>query len=163
MESIIPNGYYTNSMHSLAIDMAVFRELLKLKLPKLYNHLNILQISSTNDQSIEPPLVNVFTMQWFLCIFASSLPQHLIVRIWDFLLLDGIEILFRTALSIWDKLSEYIMKSVSADSFYTLMSTLTIKLLNENLINELELIDRMYSFGSLNGFNEIREKYTFNI
>lgn len=82
MDSIIPNGYYTNSMHTLAIDMVVFRELLKLKIPKLYNHLNNLQNNSSSNDNYEPPLTNVFTMQWFLCIFATCLPKQLIIRIW---------------------------------------------------------------------------------
>ena len=164
-DSIIPNGYYTNSMHILAIDMVVFRELLRQKLPKLYHHLNILQNAATSDNNYEPPLTNVFTMQWFLTLFATCLPKQLIIRIWDFLLLDGIEILFRTALAIWEKLSNFIIKIENADKFYTLMSSMTIQLLNDNLINEIELTEKIYSYGPvpLSGFNELREKYTFNI
>lgn len=40
IDHILPDGYFTNSMHTLAIDMAIFRELLNIKLPKLYDHLN---------------------------------------------------------------------------------------------------------------------------
>jgi hypothetical protein len=171
IDSILPSGYYTNSMHTLAIDMVVFRELLRQKLPKLYNHLNILQNGTIDEPSYinsnyEPPLTNVFTMQWFLTLFATCLPKKLILRIWDIVLLDGIEILFRTALAIWENLSINVMKATAtADSFYTLMSSLTIKLLNDNLINENELIEKIYSYGSvpLTGLNELREKYTFNI
>jgi hypothetical protein len=47
IDHVLPEGYFTNSMHSLAIDMAVFRELLKTKLPKLFQHLNDLQFNST--------------------------------------------------------------------------------------------------------------------
>lgn len=40
IDHVLPEGYFTHSMHTLAIDMAVFRELLKIRLPKLYDHLN---------------------------------------------------------------------------------------------------------------------------
>ena len=46
IDHILPEGYFTNSMHTLAIDMAVFRELLKQKQPKLCQHLNALQYNS---------------------------------------------------------------------------------------------------------------------
>jgi len=55
----------------------------------------------------EPPLTNVFTMQWFLTLFATCLPKPTVLRVWDSILLDGSEILLRTALVIWGKLSRY--------------------------------------------------------
>ena len=54
----------------------------------------------------EPPLTNVFTMQWFLTLFATCLPKHIVLRVWDSILLEGSEILLRTALAIWGKLTK---------------------------------------------------------
>ena len=54
----------------------------------------------------EPPLTNVFTMQWFLTLFATCLPKATAFRVWDSILLEGSEILLRTALAIWGKLQE---------------------------------------------------------
>jgi hypothetical protein len=172
IDHVLPQGYFTNSMHTLAIDMAVFRELLKCKLPKLYEHLHKLQQGS-NDASqhnppsstYEPPLTNVFTMQWFLTLFATCLPKHVLVRVWDCIFLEGSEILFRTSIAIWDKLSVSIMKAESADSFYSMMSLLTVRLFDENVINGNDLVARVYSYGSfpLVGLAELREKFTFNI
>ena len=54
----------------------------------------------------EPPLTNVFTMQWFLTLFTNCLPKDTVLRVWDLIFLEGNEILLRTALAIWDGLAE---------------------------------------------------------
>jgi hypothetical protein len=56
--------------------------------------------------SYEPPLTNVFTMQWFLTLFSNCLPQPTVLRVWDLIFLEGNEVLLRTALAIWDGLAE---------------------------------------------------------
>lgn len=89
----------------LQADMAVFRELLGFKLPKLARHLQKLQ-NSTNEPSFEPPIINVFTMQWFLTLFCNCLPMGYVLRIWDLIMIEGSDILLRTALSIWKLLEE---------------------------------------------------------
>lgn len=58
--------------------------------------------------SYEPPLTNVFTMQWFLTLFCNCLPQPTVLRVWDLIFLEGNQILLRTALAIWDHLSECV-------------------------------------------------------
>jgi len=84
----------------LQADMAVFRELLGYKLPKLARHLQAL-LGSTTEPSFEPPLINVFTMQWFLTLFCNCLPMNFVLRIWDLIFVEGSDILLRTALVIW--------------------------------------------------------------
>ncbi|RNA24186.1 TBC1 domain family member [Brachionus plicatilis] len=180
VDHILPEGYFTNSMHTLAVDMTVFRELLKQKLPKLYIHLNQLQFNSMTNTKLttktkkklpsqmntyEPPLTNVFTMQWFLTLFATCLPKNVLLRVWDCIFLFGSEVLFRTSLSIWDKLSVSIMKATSADSFYSMMSILSVRLFDQNVMEENQLIDKMFSYGAfpLDGLSDLREKFTFNI
>jgi hypothetical protein len=163
VDHVLPDGYFTNSMHTLAIDMAVFRELLRIRLPKLYEHLNRLQHGSKSSaSSYEPPLTNVFTMQWFLTLFATCLPKSALLRVWDCIFLEGSEILFRTSLAIWDKLSVSVMKATSADSFYSMMSILSIRLFDESVGGENELIDKIYSYGPfpLPSLDELREKFT---
>jgi len=56
--------------------------------------------------SYEPPLTNVFTMQWFLTLFATCLPKTTALRVWDAILLEGSEILLRTSVAIWSLLEE---------------------------------------------------------
>lgn len=58
--------------------------------------------------SYEPPLTNVFTMQWFLTMFATCLPHHTVLKIWDSVFFEGSEVLLRVALAIWAKLAEWV-------------------------------------------------------
>jgi len=68
------------------------------------------QLVDCNDglpgSSYEPPLTNVFTMQWFLTLFATCLPSETVLRVWDSIMLDGNEFLLRVALSVWVKLEK---------------------------------------------------------
>ncbi len=160
IDYILPQGYFTNSLQTLAVDMAVFRELLKQEMPKFSQHLDKLQTKTST--SYEPPLTNVFTMQWFLTIFATCLPKAHILRVWDCMFLEGFEFLFRTALTIWDVLSVSISKALDADHFYTLMSKLSVNLLSDDLITEKDLVCKLYSFNRLE-INQLREKHMFNI
>ena len=73
--------------------------------------------------------------------------------------------MFRTSIAIWDKLSASVMKATSADSFYSMMSILTVNLFDKNVLNENDFMVRIYSYGPfpLSGLEEMREKLTFNI
>ncbi|CAF4492623.1 unnamed protein product, partial [Rotaria magnacalcarata] len=68
--------------------MTVFGQWLKIYNPQLHLHLQTLQSSSSaaaaaassscnddSDENYEPPLLNVFTIQWFLTLFATCLPR----------------------------------------------------------------------------------------
>jgi len=57
----------------------------------------------------EPPLTNVFTMQWFLTLFATCLPKSTALRVWDAVLLEGSEILLRASVVIWGTMQEYVL------------------------------------------------------
>ncbi len=105
IEGLLPAGYFHGSLGGLQADMAVFRELLGNKLPKLARHLQKLQ-NSPNEASFEPPLTNVFTMQWFLTLFCNCLPMNCVLRIWDLIIIEGSDILLRTALAIWQIFEE---------------------------------------------------------
>lgn len=43
IEAVLPEGYFANNLRGLSVDMAVFRDLLRLRLPRLSNHLEKLQ------------------------------------------------------------------------------------------------------------------------
>ena len=48
----------------------------------------------------EPPLADVFTMQWFLTIFATALPRKATRMVWDAIFLEGTEMLLYTGVAI---------------------------------------------------------------
>jgi len=88
----------------LQADMGVFRELMQTRLPRLAKHLQRLQGPVEN--AFEPPLTNVFTMQWFLTMFCTCLPMSCVLRVWDLVLIEGSDVLLRTALVLWSLLEE---------------------------------------------------------
>ncbi|XP_024083249.1 TBC1 domain family member 30-like isoform X2 [Cimex lectularius] len=163
IEGVLPESYFGNNLRGLSVDMAVFRDLLKLKVPELSRHLDQLQQESKDSgTSYEPPLCDVFTMQWFLTLFSTCLPQSTVLRVWDLVFLEGDQILLRTALAIWDTLSERMMAVRSADEFYSIMAVLTREMMEFGLMepnNLIKVIDRM----STPEVTELREKYVFNI
>jgi hypothetical protein len=106
-DCILPD-FFSNNLHALAIDLTVFDQWLKIYNPQLHLHLQKLQSLSAQDDSgvtYEPPLLNVFTIQWFLTLFVTCLPRQATLRVWDALMIEGSEILFRTGLLLWSKLS----------------------------------------------------------
>lgn len=168
VDCVLPESYFANNLRALSVDMAVFRDLLHIQLPQLSKHLDQLQTAARDDKTganYEPPLTNVFTMQWFLTLFATCLPKSTALRVWDCVLLEGSEILLRTAVAIWGKLHKHIKLVQSADEFYTVMGTLSHKMLSCNMIEPDSLIKMVYSMGPLpmSQLTELREKYTYNI
>ncbi|XP_048865130.1 TBC1 domain family member 30 isoform X2 [Brienomyrus brachyistius] len=167
IDKVLPDSYFANNLRALSVDMAVFRDLLRLKLPELSQHLHYLQKAANRKGggSYEPPLTNVFTMQWFLTLFATCLPHHTVLKIWDSVFFEGSEVLLRVALAIWVKLAERIEYCQSADEFYSTMGCLTQEMLENNLIDSNELMQMVYSMAAFPfpQLAELREKYTYNI
>ncbi|XP_021369898.1 TBC1 domain family member 30-like isoform X2 [Mizuhopecten yessoensis] len=168
IDHVLPDSYFANNLRALSVDMAVFRDLLGLMFPKLSKHLDYLQYAAqdkTTGANYEPPLTNVFTMQWFLTMFATCLPKAVVLRVWDSILLEGSEILLRTALAIWGKLSKRILSVGSADEFYSLMGLLTQDMMEGKIFDADALIKFIYSCAPfpMQQLPELREKYTYNI
>ncbi|KAG8185759.1 hypothetical protein JTE90_000742 [Oedothorax gibbosus] len=168
IEEVLPESYFANHLRGLSVDMAVFRDLLRLRLASLSAHLDKLQ-SNTQDTSTghiyEPPLTNVFTMQWFLTLFTNCLPKDTVLRVWDLIFLEGNEVLLRAALAIWDGLADRIMSVESADEFYCIMGVLTREILEFGLMDANMFVKTVctlapFPFPQL---QELRDSYTYNI
>jgi len=168
IDFILPKNYFANNLQALSVDMAVFRDLLKVRLPTLSRHLDALQKAANENlvgSNYEPPLTNVFTMQWFLTMFATCLPLHTVLRIWDSLILDGNEILIRVGFAVWSKLGEKVGQSKCADEFYSIMAQSMQGAATGDLIDDDELIKMTYKVASFPfpHLHQLREKYTYNI
>ncbi|XP_053319376.1 TBC1 domain family member 30-like isoform X2 [Spea bombifrons] len=167
IDKVLPDSYFVNNLRALSVDMAVFRDLLRMKLPELSQHLDVLQRTANRESGggYEPPLTNVFTMQWFLTLFATCLPNHTVLKIWDSVFFEGSEIILRVALAIWEKLGEQIECCQNADDFYSTMGRLTQEMLEDNIIDSNELMQTVYSMAPFPfpQLSELREKYTYNI
>ncbi|XP_045685830.1 TBC1 domain family member 30 isoform X4 [Phyllostomus hastatus] len=167
IDKVLPESYFVNNLWALSVDMAVFRDLLRLKLPELSQHLDTLQRTANKESGggYEPPLTNVFTMQWFLTLFATCLPNHTVLKIWDSIFFEGSEIILRVSLAIWAKLGEQIECCETADEFYSTMGRLTQEMLENDLLESHELMQTVYSMAPFPfpQLAELREKYTYNI
>ncbi|XP_036025942.1 TBC1 domain family member 30 isoform X2 [Onychomys torridus] len=167
IDKVLPESYFVNNLRALSVDMAVFRDLLRMKLPELSQHLDTLQKTANKESGggYEPPLTNVFTMQWFLTLFATCLPNHTVLKIWDSVFFEGSEIILRVSLAIWAKLGEQIECCETADEFYSTMGRLTQEMLENDLLQSHELMQTVYSMAPFPfpQLTELREKYTYNI
>lgn len=99
----------------------------------------------------------------FLTLFCNCLPQPTVLRVWDLILLEGNEILLRTALAIWQVLSERIQGVRSADEFYSIMGVLTREILEFGIVDPNSLIKAVVTIGPLGELPSLREKYLYNI
>ncbi|CAM1323128.1 TBC1D30 (predicted) [Pycnogonum litorale] len=168
IEGVLPDSYFADNLRGLSVDMAVFRDLLKLRLSFLSRHLEKLQMEARDGATgttYEPPLTNVFTMQWFLTLFSNCLPKSTVLRVWDLIFLEGSEVLLRTGLAIWDGLADRIMTVESADEFYSIMAVLTREMLEFGLMDANYLVKTIVQMASFPfpQLGELRDKYTYNI
>ncbi|KHJ40831.1 TBC domain protein [Trichuris suis] len=163
VEHVLPRGYFDQTLRALSVDMTVLKDLMALRLPSLYAHLQMLQKNSACDY--EPPLMNVFSMQWFLTIFATVFPKYLVFRIWDSLILEGSEVLLRVALAIFAKISSRSKAATSADAFYELMSRVSRRLQTMSKAQSESLMQLVYNMADFPfpGLEELRDRHLWNI
>lgn len=162
VDGVLPKSYFTDNLRDLAVDMAVFSDLLATHLPRLYAHLDRLRLEECSTEE-RPPLTDVFTMQWFLTLFATQLPVEAVLRVWDAVLLEGSEILIRTSLALWGLLQEEVLKEIkTADDFYTQMGEILAKTVDASSIVEVDrLMTIVYQLAPfpLPQLKELREKH----
>lgn len=49
IDKVLPESYFVNNLRALSVDMAVFRDLLRLNLPELSQHLDTLQKTANKE------------------------------------------------------------------------------------------------------------------
>ncbi|KAF2706845.1 TBC-domain-containing protein [Pleomassaria siparia CBS 279.74] len=91
IEDILPGKYYDQHLLTSRADQSVLREYVADLLPRLSNHLDMLEIE-----------LEALTFQWFLSVFTDCLSAEALYRVWDVVLCmhDGSTFLFQVALAL---------------------------------------------------------------
>eukprot|EP00929_Paragymnodinium_shiwhaense_P042001 TRINITY_DN21810_c0_g1_i1.p1 TRINITY_DN21810_c0_g1~~TRINITY_DN21810_c0_g1_i1.p1 ORF type:complete len:560 (+),score=143.39 TRINITY_DN21810_c0_g1_i1:145-1824(+) len=89
VERLLPAGYYTSEMTQLRVDLRVLESLTARYLQEISH------VFADNDVSLSGAAA-----PWFSCLFLRTLPKPCAFRVLDCLLLEGPEVLFRTALAL---------------------------------------------------------------
>ncbi|XP_033227042.1 growth hormone-regulated TBC protein 1-A-like [Belonocnema kinseyi] len=109
IEKILPE-YYTPTMDGLLTDIDVLAELVRIKMPDVYEHITNMGLPWA-----------VIATKWFICLFAEVLPIETTLRIWDCLFYEGSKIIFRVALTLIKRNKESLLAcqdfAVLADCF----------------------------------------------
>lgn len=74
-------------MEAIQLDGDILFGLLKKNSPAIYKHLK--------SQGVDPIL---YMTEWFLCVFARTLPWPSVLRVWDMFCCEGVKVLFRVGL-----------------------------------------------------------------
>eukprot|EP00887_Chlorella_sp_A99_P001441 scaffold8.g1441.t1 len=86
---ILYQDMYATDLTGTHVEMRSLRELVERKLPRLAAHLDALGCD-----------MSIVATDWFLCLFATTMPAESAARVWDALLVEGPKVLFRVALAL---------------------------------------------------------------
>ena len=89
LEEVLPADYYARDLFGCSVDLRVFQEVLASRQPKLWNHMRAAGLGA-----------EVFCLEWFIALFAKTMPTETVLRVWDALFLEGYKILFRIGLAV---------------------------------------------------------------
>ncbi|XP_032804692.2 uncharacterized protein LOC116939867 [Petromyzon marinus] len=92
-------GFFHRSLDRIQRHAKVFQRLLQHRIPKLCQHLEEL--------GVEPLM---FITPWFLTLFTSLPCWDTVLAVWDLIMLDGLNVMFRLGLSILQLLEERLLE-----------------------------------------------------
>ncbi|XP_055265823.1 TBC1 domain family member 10B [Moschus berezovskii] len=106
-------GYYSAGLEAIQLDGEIFFALLRRASPLAHRHLR--------RQRIDPVL---YMTEWFMCIFARTLPWASVLRVWDMFFCEGVKIIFRVALVLLRHTLGTVEKLRSCQGMYETMEQL---------------------------------------
>ncbi|XP_009610363.1 uncharacterized protein [Nicotiana tomentosiformis] len=98
LENVLVSDCYTKNLSGCHVEQRVFKDLLTKKCPRIAAHLDALEFD-----------VSLVCTEWFLCLFAKSLPSETTLRVWDVLFNEGANLLFHVALAIFKMNEEELL------------------------------------------------------
>ncbi|ELU03415.1 hypothetical protein CAPTEDRAFT_172092 [Capitella teleta] len=102
VESLMPRGYYAQSLIAAHADQRVLKDIVADKLPRLTAHLEQHRVD-----------LSLFTFNWFMTIFVDNIPVETFLRIWDTFLYEGSKVLFRYAVAFLKYREEDLLSKTS--------------------------------------------------
>ncbi|XP_042471582.1 growth hormone-regulated TBC protein 1-like [Zingiber officinale] len=100
LENVLVSDCYNDNLSGCHVEQRVFRDLLAKKCPRIAAHLEAMGFD-----------VTIVATEWFLCLFAKSLPSETTLRVWDVLFNEGAKVLFHVALAIFKMNEEVILNA----------------------------------------------------
>ena len=89
VETILPLDYYSNLLGVL-IDLKVFQQMFREKLPKLQKHFDQYEFSC-----------DLMLTKWLICLFVNHLQLDAELAVWDLLFIKGVSVLFRVGITLF--------------------------------------------------------------
>ncbi|KAI0223566.1 hypothetical protein L0F63_003720 [Massospora cicadina] len=115
IERILPPGYFTSDLLVSQADQRVLGDYVADYLPRLAAHFNRLAVD-----------VGAITFNWFLTLYSDGAPFHVVLRIWDVLLVEGAATLFRWALALLDFHEVGILARGTSSAVYSYLKGLPL-------------------------------------
>eukprot|EP00250_Pteridium_aquilinum_P005691 c15744_g1_i1 orf=358-1620(-) len=114
LENVLFQDCYTNDLLGSHVEQRVFKDLLNKKCPRLAAHLELIGFD-----------VSLVITEWFLCLFAKSLPSETTLRVWDVLFNEGAKVLFRVALALFKMKEEELLATQQVCEVVSILQTAT--------------------------------------
>eukprot|EP00927_Polykrikos_kofoidii_P073722 TRINITY_DN6973_c0_g1_i2.p1 TRINITY_DN6973_c0_g1~~TRINITY_DN6973_c0_g1_i2.p1 ORF type:complete len:391 (-),score=69.97 TRINITY_DN6973_c0_g1_i2:101-1273(-) len=102
-------SWYMDGMLQLRGDTAVLEDLIQCRLPVLHKAFKKHQFD-----------LLIVSSKWFLCLFATALEGEALRRVWDVVLCDGIEAVFRISLALLAQHTQAASEAKSVDDLILL-------------------------------------------
>eukprot|EP00927_Polykrikos_kofoidii_P073721 TRINITY_DN6973_c0_g1_i1.p1 TRINITY_DN6973_c0_g1~~TRINITY_DN6973_c0_g1_i1.p1 ORF type:complete len:391 (-),score=64.36 TRINITY_DN6973_c0_g1_i1:30-1202(-) len=97
-------SWYMDGMRQLRADTAVLEDLIHCRLPVLHEAFKKHKFD-----------LIIVSSKWFLCLFATALEGEALRRVWDVVLCDGIEAVFRVSLALLAQQTQAAIEAKSVD------------------------------------------------
>ena len=142
--NILP--FYRLDENNIKKRLDLFNEIFKTNLPKLYSHFKENEIFPEH-----------YLLEWFMTLFTRNLNIELALRIWDIYMIEGIFVIYKTAIVIFN-LDE---KKLLNMDFGDIMDFL--KNLDKNNYDEDKFVDEIYKINFsdkiINKIHQLNEEY----
>ena len=142
--NILP--FYRLDENNIKKRLDLFNEIFKTNLPKLYSHFKENEVFPEH-----------YLLEWFMTLFTRNLNIELALRIWDIYMIEGIFIIYKTAIVIFN-LDE---KKLLNMDFGEIMDFL--KNLDKNNYDEDKFVDEIYKIKFndkiINKIHQLNEEY----